>query len=113
MIKATLHVPIGSIEKLMRAAVKTVPKAILIEILPEEALVGRRTNFALRAETTRFSFVDRGAAGVEIVVTATNGLVVGIAGPVPDAVLETGRTVFDALMRLAQEAENRDATDRP
>lgn len=112
-MKATLDVPMGSMDELMRAAVRAVPGAILIEVLPEEALVGRRTNFATRAETTRFRFVDHGAGGVEVVVAATNGLVLGIAGPVPEAVLETGRAVFDALVRFAREAVDGDATGRP
>jgi hypothetical protein len=112
-MKATLDVPMDSIDKLMRAAVKTVPRATLIELLPEEALVGHRTNFATRAETTRFRFVDRGAAGVEVVLAATNGLVLAVAGPVPVAILEMGRAVLEALVRLAQEDDNGDAIGRP
>ncbi|WP_132047103.1 hypothetical protein [Curtobacterium sp. PhB136] len=99
MPSVTVHVPISGIPDLFRRAVEAVPNANLIEVLPDRALVGRRTTVAIRSETTRFTFHAKGEGVSELRVQSTNGGVFGVAR-YDGVVLETGRQVLQELSQL-------------
>lgn len=49
MTNVVLNVPMEALPELLRRAVAAVPRASLVEVLPDEALVARRTSFAAGA----------------------------------------------------------------
>ncbi|AMM19338.1 hypothetical protein AX769_03315 [Frondihabitans sp. PAMC 28766] len=100
MARIVLEVPRQSLPELTTRAVASVPRANLIEVSSDGALISYTTNFVTQAQTTRFTFHDHGPAGCEIRVAATAGGIFGGA-TIPGALLETGRAVLDALEREA------------
>jgi hypothetical protein len=102
MTKIILTTPIEGLPDLMRQAVKSVPRARLIEVLPDSALVSRRTNFALASDSTRFSFHSRPEGGSEVRAESSNGGALGFVS-YRNVVTDTGRAVLDALVRSDQE----------
>ena len=100
MVRVVLAEPRQALPELMTRAVASVPRANLIEVSGDGALISYTTNFATRAQTTRFTFHDHAPSGCEIRVAATAGGIFGGA-TMPGALLETGRAVLDALEREA------------
>jgi hypothetical protein len=98
--KVVLNVPVEAVPDLIRKAVDSVPHAHLIEVLADEALVGRRTNFATMSEATRFSFHRLGGASTEVRAEATNGGVVGFVRQ-PGVVADVGKSVMDRMVQLS------------
>lgn len=101
MTSLSLDVAVEALPELMRRAVEAVPRAILIEVLPEGALIGRRTNFALTSETTRFSFHAVDPSHSEVRAESTNAGMFALV-PMKGIVADTGRAVLDALEREAR-----------
>ncbi|MGW8429681.1 hypothetical protein ACWGJ9_01020 [Curtobacterium citreum] len=100
MPQVVVGVPFTEVPELFRQAVHAVQGATLIEVLEDRALVGRRTTFAARSETTRFTFHARSETTSEIRAESTNGGVFGVAS-YPGIVLEIGRAVLNELERAA------------
>lgn len=88
--------------ELVRRAVESVPRAFLIELTEDHALVGHRTNFAVRSETTRFAFrrVSDGASAIDV-VSSTGGALGFVRST--GTLVETGRLVLDAVVAEARE----------
>lgn len=104
MTQVTVDAPLSALPDLVRRAVGEVPRAALIELTDDGALVGRRASTALGAETTRFTFRARPGGGCVVRARSVNTLVFGYVGTAPDAVIDTGRAVLDALVRAAADA---------
>jgi hypothetical protein len=94
-------VPLAILPDLVRRAVDTVPRAFLLELEPDHAIVGRRTNFAIRSEVTRFAFrrVDDSVSAIDVV--SSSG---GASGFVRfnGILLETGKLILAAVVAEAR-----------
>ncbi|MET4705385.1 hypothetical protein [Frigoribacterium sp. UYMn621] len=99
MVKVVLSAPLEALPDLIRQAVETIPRATLIEVRPDGALVARKTNFAIASESTRFSFHSRPKGGSEVRAESSSGGALGFVS-YPEVVAETGRAVLDALVHL-------------
>jgi hypothetical protein len=111
MADVIVDVPLEALPELLRQAVSTVHGATLIEVRPDGALTGRRSNFAMGSETTRFTFHARTAGGCDVHAEATNNggfASASVRGSkfVPGALLETGRAVLNALVHVAEEPKS-------
>lgn len=104
MPQVVVSVPLAQVPGIFRQAVHAVQGATLIEVLEDRALVGRRTTFAARSETTRFTFHARSDSTTEIRAEFTNGGVFGIA-TYRETVLEIGRAVLKELEHAAANQE--------
>ena len=80
---------------------ETVPRASLIEVRPDGALVAHKTNFAIASESTRFTFQSRSKGGSKVRAESSSGGALGFAS-YPKLVAETGRAVLDALVNLGK-----------
>ncbi|WIB65761.1 hypothetical protein [Curtobacterium sp. MCBD17_040] len=108
MAKVVVAAPVDALPELLRAAVRTVAGATLIEVRPDGALVGRRSNFALGSETTRFTFSARPDGSSEVTAEATNGGSIASTALLGSnftrgALLENGRAVLNALAQNARD----------
>ena len=100
-----LAVGVDAVPDLMRRAVAAVPRATVVEVRADGAVIGRRTNMAIAAETTVLCFRATGMGTSEVkVISATRGFLGGMPrqrglGELP----ETAKAVMAELQRLAVE----------
>jgi hypothetical protein len=95
----TIDAPIQDLPGLMHAAVAEVREATAVEITSDAAVIGRRTNFAMRTDTTRFSFHALSSFKTEVRAETTSGGIFGVAS-YQGVVADTGRAVLQALVRM-------------
>jgi len=103
MTSITLRVAVDAVPGLLRRAVAAVPKATVVEIRNDGAVIGRRTNFAALAETTELSFhaIGEKTSRVDVEATADIGLFFRRQSGAHVQLMETAKAVIVELQRLA------------